>query len=1611
MCPAVSRAAEDVSAADVTDINVIEPEPEYADAEFDIKSEDVTEPTVGENGEYLIGSAEELYWFAQNAALDADARLTGDIVINSDMTADESSLRIWNPIGESSSKKYSGSFDGGGYTVSGVYVNRAAAGAGFFGYTDINSEISNLTVDGIIIGTKNYTGGIVGDCYGTVMNCRNLAEIRGFAYVGGVVGDLENKTGSPSSMQRCANYGSVTAASHSAGGVVGRIDSLSGSAVSECYNTGSVSGTTKVGGIVGDQYAYGCGIKDVYNIGTVTASTGYAGGIIGNFRAGRLENAYMASEIIGADAASGGKIAGRLEAESQQRTFANVYYISEPEFDVIANLNGCTVQNGSAESKTEDELKQLAQALGDAFDSDTNNINSGFPVLKYQNGGDEEEGPESDPNGWDGKSVSEPAVEDGAYLISTAEELAWFAQELKTNTDINGTLTADIDLNNRKWTPMCQTSRDGAYKGSFDGGNYTVKNLYIKASKTGAALFAANDGSISGVNVSGMLEGSDVAAAVAAFNYGEISECGNAAAVTGGNYVGGICAYNYGTVSDCRNTGSVKADKYAGGVCAANFEGAEITRCRNIGTAVSGADFSGGICASNEGSVTDSSNGGIAVGHADSLRSYVGGVIGWNNGTAENLYNTGSVISAGSYTGGTVGISTSGTTAQNLYGTGTVMGMYYDDDENYRQYYVGAAVGRKTDDISNAYYLDTLAVKGGGISKTESEMKSADFAESLGGAFAEDTQGINGGYPVFSWQNDAGLIGTLPQLEGSVSISGNAEVGGTLTAVYDGTAENPIFVWYTADSEGEYVRAIGDTLTVPDDTVGQVVYVRVFAHGFGGYVGAQTSDKIEGMSGTVTLSGLPAVGRTLAASYSNEEDEPQFSWYRGSVRIPNANGNTYTVTAEDIGYIIKVRVTGNKAGSVEKAASAKADEAAAFGMWQTEECEEPSVDGGVYLITNEKELHWLASEINGGNVSAAARLVNDIELTEDKWYPIGSEELPFTGELDGNGKTVSDLIIDVENKNNVGFFGYVGGNGDVKNLTVTGMVNAVNASAVGGIAGYTEGRISRCVFDGGVSGDIQVGGIAGLIGFSGMVTECRNVADVIGSTQVGGIAGASSGGNTYYCVNTGNIGGENAERVGGIVGDGQSYAMIMCSRSTGTVTGRTYTGGIAGSVYAAPAPLGCYAAGEVNSGTYSGGVLGRLDGTDYIQTLHGSFYLDTMPADETAAAKTDDEMKEAAFVTELNNDAYADCYTSKSGGYPILKWESVNENTGGGGGGSAVERNISVSFTLVGDTVHGESAHSGGKVTWIGKTTVSVPEGTTAYDLFRKVLGENGYTYEGKGSGYVSYVTSPSGVRLGEFSNGAYSGWMYTINGKFADSMSVVTLKKGDNMVFFFADDYRTIDMGGSEENTGSTGGNGGYTSAGTDKTDTNTETPPVIEEKLPFKDTDGHWAAEGIRYVYKNGIMTGTEKDIFSPNALISRGMTAAVLYRIAGSPAVEGKDSFEDVAKGKYYYSAVEWAAANNIVNGCGDGVFAPDAPVTREQLAAMLYRLAELMGHDTGKKGSAEKFEDKSEISGWAMEALEWAIAEGLLNGTSETTLSPKSTATRAQTAVILMRFSDQ
>ncbi len=217
------------------------------------------------------------------------------------------------------------------------------------------------------------------------------------------------------------------------------------------------------------------------------------------------------------------------------------------------------------------------------------------------------------------------------------------------------------------------------------------------------------------------------------------------------------------------------------------------------------------------------------------------------------------------------------------------------------------------------------------------------------------------------------------------------------------------------------------------------------------------------------------------------------------------------------------------------------------------------------------------------------------------------------------------------------------------------------------------------------------------------------------------------------------------------------------------------------------------------------------------------------------------------------------------------------------------------------------------------------------------------------------------------------------------------------------------------------TGGGTGTTTPPSTITDNPTPLDPgttITDDETPldrlpllFRDVaDDMWYRDAVAYVFDRGLMKGINETTFAPSLSTERGMIVTILHRLEGEPNAAAS-AFTDVAAGEWYTDAVAWGAANGVVKGYSDTIFKPTQDITREQLAAILYRYAQLKGYDTSKRADLSVYTDAGDISAYALEAMQWAVAEELISGVTSYTLVPSGRADRAQVAMILMRFCER
>lgn len=186
-------------------------------------------------------------------------------------------------------------------------------------------------------------------------------------------------------------------------------------------------------------------------------------------------------------------------------------------------------------------------------------------------------------------------------------------------------------------------------------------------------------------------------------------------------------------------------------------------------------------------------------------------------------------------------------------------------------------------------------------------------------------------------------------------------------------------------------------------------------------------------------------------------------------------------------------------------------------------------------------------------------------------------------------------------------------------------------------------------------------------------------------------------------------------------------------------------------------------------------------------------------------------------------------------------------------------------------------------------------------------------------------------------------------------------------------------------------------------------EEPDTPAGDMPFTDVrTSDWFYDPVKYVYEEGLMTGTGANTFAPNLTTTRGMIVSILYRLEGGPQINGSSPFTDVKDDDWYGDAVRWAERAGVVSGTSATTFAPNAAITREQLAAILMNYANYKHENTSARADLSKYSDVGKISSWANDVMAWAVSKGYISGMTATTLAPQGSATRAQVAAILQRY---
>ena len=334
----------------------------------------------------------------------------------------------------------------------------------------------------------------------------------------------------------------------------------------------------------------------------------------------------------------------------------------------------------------------------------------------------------------------------------------------------------------------------------------------------------------------------------------------------------------------------------------------------------------------------------------------------------------------------------------------------------------------------------------------------------------------------------------------------------------------------------------------------------------------------------------------------------------------------------------------------------------------------------------------------------------------------------------------------------------------------------------------------------------------------------------------------------------------------------------------------------------------------------------------------------------------------------------------------------------------AVQNNETI--TLLNDTKENVTVSKAIKFTLAGKDRLkgSIAAGSRYIMTTSETTSDNTeYTFTYVGGGSSSSISTPTtyAVNVNAATNGTVAA-----DKKTASKGTTVTVTASPSKGYV-VDAVKVVDKDGKDVAVTEKDGKYVFTMPASAVTVTGSfkaETPAPVA--LPFTDVkSGNWFYDAVKYAYEQGLMTGTSATTFAPNGTMNRAMIVTVLYRLEKSPAVTGASKFTDVPAGQWYSDAVAWAAANKIVNGYDETTFGPMNAVTREQMAAILFRYEQVKGlENVTLEENLNRFPDQDKISAYAIPALQWAVGQKIINGNADGTLDPTGTATRAQVAQI-------
>ena len=1548
-----------------------------------------------EQKEYKISSEESLRALAQ-AVKDDDASghynmagitfyLAEDIVLNGE----------WSPIGNVTypADGFAGTFDGNGHTISGLSINSTASNQGLFGLIN-GATIKNLQVEGNVTSSGSYVGGIVGKVQsGTIENCSFRGSVTSSKSSAGYAGGIAGGTQNPSAITGCANFGTIS-------GYAGGIAGYGKVSIENCYNTGEIKGTTRAGGIIG-QFNGTAGtntVENSYSIGSITLSSdsyAYSGGISGY--TGTITNCYWAYLENGT-----GNNTGTLTHSEK-----------------IENAPG------------------LAEKLGDAFVEDSNNTNNGWPILTWQAGmGPVQEVP--------GISITST---NGGTIWAEAGDNHKTSTTLSLQYENMGEETPDVtwDFNNRTenaavWEKASNSDDYVITAGTggvldvtatveYEGETYTAEySVLVIPHFTGVEIE-----NIDAVYAPNIAVGQTVTATVFTKGYLEFRE---------DDYPGVELKYQwYKYDVNAGKSGPISgatSDVYT--ISEEGFAGADQQYKISVQVTCGGQIVIPHD--TTQKSVRTKDHGLLyPVAHDDSLVGLPQEIKADMKLTFPSSVTKDGVTAQITWSGfnnviaedGTVIRPAAGKTTVTLQAQYTYGDAFFNNDfeivvwseeavcaEQEEQEY---ELQQAADSLGDWYKLYPVY----GTDTNVNRMVEADLAAKDYDGITVSIQSLQQDYPGAGISEDGDITYFYADPNSAPAVHfGRCQV--TFLLKKDGAQLTcgpvPVILYWDADKVKETMtREIMDKVT--DETI---------------LAGGGTMDSV-----TENLTLPKAVdGKTWALISWESSDEnvisvssenqstadTLFAPYMGVVK-PGEKNQEVTLTAT-----FTFQLTSNVIGSE-----------APIVLYKTFKVTVPAMtEGDAETIRAELlakldagfDAKGLTDAVTGAqlmqNDDGSYTTANDIQLPTTRDFGVDGKYYPIT--LSSNDPTVL-AVPDVHNAARVTVYRPAVGEQDAHaTLTVTLhdrdtsvtasktfkiTVPALTREEIGAELALME-RVKANYFEGLNNGanaardDVR----RDLTPFfevyedeNGQLVWVRDTEDMTGQ----GI------------VPTPIKGWEDLEAWRLF----QSSNPAVIAHETLEVTRQSEAKAVTITSYLSSETLGRY------------GELYQSDPEKYAQyeALAGLYYQSVSAETSSQASALSLQAASAALSVPVPADDTATV---------LVRGTRDPSST------VPVVETIDVTFSL-----------SGPDGTWIAPVTLAgLDETTTVYDVFRDVLFDNGYTYTRERGTYIVSITTPDDETWSEKDLGENSGWLYRVNGTIPDVyMAACGLHDGDYIQVFYTEDYEKesgyenddwtrpeVPKEEQAEEDAVT-----VTRDETDGTyvvtfpedgeDPRVVTIPDVEGQLvilvhpdgteevikkslvtdgqasfaledgasvrivdytsPFDDVPREaWYTEAVDFVAGRKLFSGVSEGSFAPDQSLSRGMLVTVLYSLE-EPDFSGRaDAFDDVADSAWYAQGASWAVEEGIVSGYGNGLFGPDDPITREQLALMLYRYAQSLGLSTAGRDTLRSFYDSWTISPWAEDAMAWAVDGGILSGRPGGLLDPSGLTTRAEAAVMLRQL---